>query len=510
MPPFGTYNISCNISFDKTTNKEVVCMDRVTENGLDFKDFEQWCYDMGMAFARMLMVTALASLDAHILKTRDKAVYRSKGLRKLSLKTLMGEVDINRRLYKTKTEDGSVCHIHLLDQMIGLDTIGKISMGLIARMAEVITESSYRATAAAISFMTGQCISHTGVWNAVQAVGEKIRAIDSRNAKAVKAFMNAGKKVVKVLQEEFDGVWINMQGKDRPKNGRKTELKVASAYEGVRFAGMDKEGRPTYDLMNPVFIAGFEKAEEFFDLKEGLLGTIFNMDEIETRLMNGDGGSWIQGFADRVDGEVHLQLDPFHIMRAIKRSGLSKEAQRLVERAISGKKIPAMLRYIRLIWHREEDEKKKGQIGKLFGYFSENAAYMVPIKERGLTLPKPEDDILYGNMGTMEGTVCSVIALRMKHRRASFTKAGANNLSRLLSAKRSGTLNETIFSLSSMLLPMSFEQMVTEVLSAARAPKTDGKGFHYPINGGMPFYGAYTTSGRRAVQVAAGYHREDV
>jgi hypothetical protein len=482
-------------------------MDRVTESGLDFKDFEQWCYDMGMAFARMLMMTALTNLDYHILKTRDKSLYRTKGFRQLTLKTLMGEVDINRRLYRTVGEDGAVMHIHLLDRMIGLDTIGKISMGLIMRMAEVITESSYRATASAISFMSGQTISHTGVWNAVQAVGVKIRDVDGRMAKAAKAFMSKGKKAVGVLQEEFDGVWINMQGKDRPAKGRKSEMKVASAYEGVRFTGMDKEGRPTYDLVNPVYIAGFEKADEFFGLKEGLLGSIYDLDEIQTRLINGDGGGWVQGFSSRVDAETHLQLDPFHIKRAIKRSGLCGKAQGTIAKALSMKKIGPVLRYIRLLLHKEGDAKKKDNIGKLYGYFSENAEYLIPVKERGLVLPDPEDDVIYGNMGTMEGTVCSVIALRMKKRRASFTRDGANNLARLLCAKRSGRLDDTISSLSAMSLPMPFEQMVTDVLSAAQAPKVDGKGFHYPVNGAMPFYGAYTTSGRRAVQYAAGYHR---
>jgi len=481
-------------------------MDRVTENTLDFKDLEQWCYDMGMAFARMLMVTALVNLDDKILKARDKTAYRSKGFRRLALKTLMGEVDIYRRLYRTVTDEGAVCHVHLLDRMIGLDTIGKISMGLVWRMAEVITESSYRATSAAISFMTGQSVSHTGVWNVVQMVGSKIKDIDKRKSKAVKAFMNAGKKAVKVLQEEFDGVWINMQRGDRPTKGRKVEMKLASAYEGVRFTGMDKARRPSYDLVNPVFLAGFEKADEFFDLKEGLLGGVYDLDEISARLVNGDGGGWVQGFSKRMGDDTHLQLDPFHIKREIKRSGVPKKSQEKIEKAAAMKKIGVMLRYIRLLCHKEADEKKKERIGKMLAYFSENAEYMIPIKDRGLDLPDPEDGIVYGNMGTVEGTVCSVIALRMKKRRASFTKAGAGNLARLLCSKRSGTLGETLFSLSEMSLPLPFEQMVSDVLSATQTPKIDGKGFHYPRNGGMPFSGTYTTSGRRAVQIAAGYH----
>ena len=482
-------------------------MDRLTESELEFNDFEQWCYEMGLAYARMLMVTILTSLDDELLKTRDKSIYRNKGFRNLTLKTLMGEVDILRRLYRYETPEGAVCHIHLLDQEIGLDTVGKITMGLIRRMAEVVTEASYRATASAISLIAGQQVSHGGVWNAVQKAGVKIREIDIRNAKAVKAFVNTGKKAVKVLQEEFDGVWINMQGKDRPAKGHKSEMKVASSYEGVIFTGNDKEGKPTYDLVNPMYLSGFESASDFFDLKEGLLGTVYDLDEVETRLVNGDGSGWVQGFSERGDGEARLQLDQFHIKREIKRSGLDEKKKGFIEKAIKAGKIDVMLRYIRLLWHKEPDEKKKRCIGEMLRYFSANAEYMIPIKDRELSLPNPEEGIIYGSMGTAEGTVCSVIALRMKKRRASFTKEGANNLSRFLCSKRSGALDETLSSLSSMSLPMPFEQVVTDVLSAAQAPKFSGKGFYYPVNGGMPFADAYTTSGRKAVQVAAGYHR---
>jgi hypothetical protein len=244
-------------------------MDRISENEIDFKDFEQWCYDMGMAFARMLMQTILIALDKKLLMSRDRAVYRAKDLRALTIKTLMGEVEIKRRLYKTK--EG---YSYLLDEAINLDTIGKVSINLVRRIAETITECSYRAASDAVSFMTGQRIGHMGLWNIVQAVGEKVCKQDEARAKLVKANLNKGEKVVKVLHEEFDGVWINMQGKDRPKRGRKREMKLSVCYEGMRYTGKDKKGNPAYDMVNPLYMAGFESAGEFYAKKEGQIGSV--------------------------------------------------------------------------------------------------------------------------------------------------------------------------------------------------------------------------------------------
>ena len=475
-------------------------MDRIPETEVDFKEFEQWCYDMGMAFARKLMKTALTELDKDLLKNRDHTKYRAKDLRPLTIKTLMGEVEIKRRLYKTAAGE----YEYLLDRTINLDTIGKVSINLVRRIAETVTECSYRAASEAVSFMTGQRIGHMGLWNIVQAVGEKLRETDAANAKLVKANISKGKKAVKVLHEEFDGVWINMQGKDRPKSGRKSEMKLAACYEGVRYTGKDKKGNPTYDMVNPLYTAGFESADKFHEKKEGRIGAIYDLDEIEVRLVNGDGGAWVQGVAER-SGDHHLQLDPFHVKREIRRSGLQKEKQAEIDKLIEAGETTAAFGYIKTLIQSEPEPGAREKIEKMLKYFESNKDYLIPIKNRGLKLPCLADDVIYGNMGTMEGTVCNVAALRMKHRKASFTKDGALNLVGLICCKRSGSLDEAIYGLSEAKLPMIIEEVITTVLSAAKSPQKDGKGYFYPINGGIPFRDVFTTNGRKAVKGVTDY-----
>ena len=134
-----------------------------------------------------------------------------------------------------------------------------------------------------------------------------------------------------------------------------------------------------------------------------------------------------------------------------------------------------------------------------------NRESLTPILKRGLDLPEARGGVVYGSMGAMESTVCGVIALRMKRRRASFTISGATNLARLLCLKRSGKLDETMASLSDMKLPATAFEAIAAVLSAAKAPKTDGHGFGYPVTGGPPFVNAATTNGRDAVKWLCSY-----
>jgi hypothetical protein len=91
----------------------------------------------------------------------------------MTLKTLMGEVDIERSLYRRINDKGQVEYIYLLDQELGFETIGTISPNLAEKILDQICETSYREVTKSVSELTNQRISHQGVWNIIQQVGEK-------------------------------------------------------------------------------------------------------------------------------------------------------------------------------------------------------------------------------------------------------------------------------------------------------------------------------------------------
>ena len=92
----------------------------------------------------------------------------------------------------------------------------------------------------------------------------------------------------------------------------------------------------------------------------------------------------------------------------------------------------------------KDDEEVREKLYKLYDYLTANYEGLFPYKLRDISLPEPAEGLEYRNMGTMESSVCDVIKLRMKGRKMSWTKSGANSLEKFLALRASGELYETL------------------------------------------------------------------
>jgi hypothetical protein len=82
-------------------------------------------------------------------------------------------------------------------------------------IATAACESDYREVAEKVSKMTGLSISHTTAWSVTQSVGERVREREKVQASKAKKNEVIGQIESKILIEEQDGIWLNLQGKDR-------------------------------------------------------------------------------------------------------------------------------------------------------------------------------------------------------------------------------------------------------------------------------------------------------
>lgn len=465
----------------------------LSEKEINFNDLEKEIFQIGCKYAQDMMIEILESIDKILEQNRDKEEYRHKGKRRTTIKTLMGEVEFERVVYETKNDIGEKAYVYLLDKAIGLETFGKVSTNLVLKIVDHVSISSFRNAAENITSTTGQSISHGGVWNITQSLGEKLEELENNDAELAARGQSTGSKETKILFEEADGVWLNMQGKDRPKKGRKLELKVAVAYDGWELESKDR-----YRLRNKVAVAGFDDSRAFQKRKEGVIASVFNTDEIEMRILNGDGVPWIKG--GLIDETVHYQLDPFHLNREILRKMRDKRQRNKVMSLLREKRIEEALEYIEILSVKAWDKKEKKNLIDLYKYLYNNKKGLIPYKQRGLNLPDPHKGVVYKNLGTMEHQICDIIVLRMKNRKAGWSKSGAEKLSKILTLKASGRLFERVTSISTIILPETYTEEVQEALSAAKAPKKDGKGYRYPVMGEMPFEGVFVTNGRKAIQ----------
>ena len=146
----------------------------VNEKGITFKEIEKEIFKIVCEAGRELTREILEKYDKHLHETRNKSVYRDKGCRGTSIKTVYGEVAYERHVYQTRDEYGINHCVYLLDENLKLNSIGLISENYVELLISSITEMSYRNCAEKVSETTGLSISHAGVWNIIQALGEKL------------------------------------------------------------------------------------------------------------------------------------------------------------------------------------------------------------------------------------------------------------------------------------------------------------------------------------------------
>lgn len=444
-----------NISEIKTSFKEI---ERITQKHFNKLGCER-------------LKEVLETWDANLMESRDKTKYRHHGRVKTVIKTVMGEVEYERVEYQILDGDGKTRYVYLLDEAMGETGVGYFSELLSEQIVQACCESSYRNAARAVSEMTGQTISHAAAWTVVQEFGAQVDEEEKRSAELAAENKGVGAIETKLLFEEHDGIWLSMQGKSRKDRGDRVEMKVAIAYDGA-----EKVGKKRYKLTNKVACANFGPAGDFIWRKDGVVAGTYNVDEIEIRILGGDGASWIK--QSQTDDSVHFQLDQYHRNKAIVQYVSDPDARETIRDLLYAKDIELLLSVIETYSLSTDDEEERENYQRLYIYFQNNKDGLVPYHRRGLQLPAPPEGKEYRRMGAMESNIFTLIGNRMKGRRHCWSINGGNNLARLLCLKHTGKLTGILDSLSAHVLPARYAQEVTVDYSASVVPQHEGKGYN--------------------------------
>lgn len=471
----------------------------VSENGVTFKEIEKEIFKMICEVGRDLTKEVLEKYDQHLHETRNKAEFRDKGCRRSTIKTVYGEVSYERHVYQMRDEYGISHCVYLLDKNLNLNRIGLISENYVELLISSITEMSYRNCAEKVSETTGLPISHTGVWNVIQTLGEKLENDEKELVETGKQERIRGEREVPVLFEEADGVWLNLQGKDRKRRHfPKAEMKAAIAYDG-----WVKEGSGRYSLDGKVVTAGFDKASDFHKIREAMIASEYNLDEVQMRFSNGDGASWIKKVKDK---ETVFQLDPFHRNKSIRENLSHKKAICDVMELLENEQIEEMFEYLTIYKDSLTDDSEIEKAEVLIRYFTANREGLLPYQKRGLEIPECPEGLIYKNMGTMENHIWSIIARRMKHNHTSWSIRGGNHLAKILAKKCSGKLYEIT---EQLRIPVFEEEKIEEIkgdiLHAGQVRKKIGSGYTYPVVGHIVGLDTGNRGDRKKLLSIAGY-----
>ena len=124
------------------------------------------------------------------MKSRDKEKYRHKGLREISINTIMGEIKYKRAMYEIHEERINK-RVYLLDEKLKINAEGKVSSNLVEKVIDTTTNTS---------------ISHEKIRKIVLKIGDKITNKEKEEIKLYeKNQLVAGLKEITALFEETDG-----------------------------------------------------------------------------------------------------------------------------------------------------------------------------------------------------------------------------------------------------------------------------------------------------------------
>ena len=410
------------------------------------------------------------------MKARDTKKYRHKGLRKNTIKTVMGEVEYVRAMYEVE-EEGIKKRVYLLDEKLHINTEGKASENLVEKIVEIVPiTDSYRKAETVLKETTNATLSFEWIRNIVVKLGDKITKKEKEERKMLdKGQLVAGLKQIIALFEEADGLWINLQGKDRKerleKNKKKcekenkefnskqkikTELKLHVMYEGW------KKDDKRHSLINKQYIAGMMKPKEIKKLRDARVYQQYDVEKIKLRVVNGDGAKWTKGITAK--GGIY-QKDQFHIMQEIVRD-VPKEYRNIIEELVKKKeydKIEKAIEGLKVELGGEYKAVKK--LNTLQSYLSSGVERYQDIVE----VPEAPEGVEYRNMGTQESQIFSKLKKRFCSGRKAFSEHGANALAKIC------VLSEK-FSLEELETPIpidtSVEDWIKEIEENVRKNRT--------------------------------------
>ena len=427
-----------------------------------------------LQLGREIVASTLEEWDQELSETRDKKRYRCKGKRKSCVKTWLGPIEYERNVYVDRADPEHERCVYLLDEEKEIFRIGCVATDICEIAAQSVVERTYRGAAKEITEMTGLSISAQGVWDIVQGIGESQRERIRRYAEQAQQNQGVGAIESKILYEENDGIWLNLQGKSREEYGPAREMKVGIAYDGVRWEiGKDKKKRRT--LNNKLAYAAFEGAAEFKQNKEGLVGSKFNVDEIELRVINGDGAQWIQ---KRSDVTCISVLDKYHRNKKITECVSDKETAKCIRDMLYKGQIDDVMTYLEAMINSVEDPIRESKLKELYLYYKNNQDALTDYYDRGIEIPPTREPgvIHHARLGSMESNVFTLIGNRMKGRRANWSINGANHLATILCAYHT-TGMESIFGKREPI-PQTTEKMIANTpFSAAKVQKKVGHGY---------------------------------
>ena len=347
------------------------------------------------------------------LRSRDWTVVRRD--RKPML-TSIGEISYNKTLYINKKTGERT---YLLDRILGLEEKARMTEDAEAEMLKETVQSSYRKG--------GECASILGSISK-GTVKNHLHLLEFPRAEEAEEKKQARYLYIDADEDHVPLQFFKEKGDiQRGENGRKNntvQVKLVYVYEGIE---PESPGSDRYRLIRPHYFSGVYEGKDneklWAEVRE-YIESHYDTEGIEKIYLNADGGSWIKGGKQKIEGITEV-LDEYHINKY-----LAKMTSHLYDSADEGKLI------LRDSIRNDTKTEFRKVVQEIRGYAKEEDLERIAEGEKYITgnwmaakLRMQKANGLVGS--STEGHSSHVLAERMSSRPLGWCKTGADRMGRL-------------------------------------------------------------------------------
>ena len=233
---------------------------------------------------------------------RDKPTRKEMGLvikekdRPRSILTELGEISFSRDYYYNKNTDS---YETPLDHMLNVQKRARIGETISAKLVTKATSESYARSALDV---TGGLVSRQTVRNHILKAPELEKQPENTEKKQ--------RKILDVYADE-DHVHLQKPGKEKGKKNKAVPL--VTVTEGT--VNISKGRNATLNPMH--FVDEKMDTKGLWASVEGYIGKVYDLEELETVRIHGDGGSWIKNGLENFANVEHV-LDGYHLQKYLR------------------------------------------------------------------------------------------------------------------------------------------------------------------------------------------------
>lgn len=415
---------------EKETYEIEKTMREFVEGTIDIDSYGKSLHDRSLKLAQSILIETLETMDQTIKSSANRlesyVVEQSSQQKELLLP--LGSIRFSRTCYTSKTSGKSV---YLLDEVIGLEGHQRMTLGAAAAILEETIESSYRKGGEHAS-LTEQ-VSKQTVKNLVHQTVIEIPVKEQ-----------AEKKKLKQLHIEADEDHVAAQFFEkkgdlkRDENGRKSNTlmpKLICVYEDIEEESGEKSKNKRYRLTGKHYFCGLYPGKENEKLWEEVseyIGATYDLEYLEKIYIAGDGAAWIKAGCEVLE-KAHFVLDKFHMEKYIQRSVVhlldsATEVKSDIYEALYKKERKRVKEIFHQILDVTEKESKYREVEEGLSYLMNNW--------KGIIIRVDDGGAVWGCHA--EGQVSHVLSGRMSSRPMGWSRAGADQMSKLRAYRMNG------------------------------------------------------------------------